>query len=158
FKWAVENELVPASVHHGLRTVAGLRRGRCDVRESEPVRPAPEAMVEAVRPHVARQVWTMIELQLLTGMRPGEATSMRTRDLDTSGKVWVYTPESHKTEHHGKRRAIYIGPRAQSVLRPWLRTDLASYLFSPAEAEAERRASQRVHRKTKVQPSQRNRR
>jgi hypothetical protein len=27
FKWAVENELVPSSVHHGLAAVAGLRRG-----------------------------------------------------------------------------------------------------------------------------------
>ena len=28
FKWAVENELVPAGVHHGLKAVAGLRKGR----------------------------------------------------------------------------------------------------------------------------------
>ena len=28
FKWAVSAEIVPPSVHHGLRTVSGLRRGR----------------------------------------------------------------------------------------------------------------------------------
>jgi integrase len=131
FKWAVENELVPPSVHHGLRAVAGLRKGRTDVRESAPVKPVPEAFVEAVRPHVSPQVWAMIELQRLTGMRPGEVAIMRTAALDTSGEVWVYTPSSHKTEHHGRGRQVYLGPRAQEVLRPWLRTDLTAYLFSP---------------------------
>src|SRR5262249_12110278 len=46
----------------------------------------------------------------------------------------------------------------QAILRPWLRTDLSEYLFQPREAVAERRASQRGARKTKVQPSQRDRR
>jgi hypothetical protein len=49
---------------------------------------------------------------------------MRTRDVDTSGRVWSFTPEAHKTEHHGKERRIYLGPRAQTVLRPWLRPEL----------------------------------
>jgi integrase len=84
FKWAVENELVPPSVHHGLKAVAWLRRGRSEARESFPVRPVPEAFVDAIRGHVARQVWAMIELQRLTGMRPGEVCRMRTCDLDMS--------------------------------------------------------------------------
>jgi integrase len=154
FKWGVENELVPPSVHHGIRAISGLRRGRADVRESEPVKPVPEPFVEAVRPFVARQVWAMVELQRLSGMRPGEVVSMRTIDLDTSGQIWAYTPESHKTEHHGKRRTIYLGPRAQAILRPWLRTDRSACLFSPAQAMAERRAAMRERRKTAVQPSQ----
>jgi hypothetical protein len=62
FKWAVENELVPPSVHHGLRAVSGLRKGRTEVRESEPVRPVPDAFVDAIRPHVARQVWTSLRM------------------------------------------------------------------------------------------------
>src|SRR4051812_14837427 len=49
FKWAVGEEIVPPSVHHGLRAVPGLRRGRADVRESEPVRPVPEAFVDAIQ-------------------------------------------------------------------------------------------------------------
>ena len=35
FKWAVGEEMVPPSVHHGLRAVSGLRRGQSNVRESE---------------------------------------------------------------------------------------------------------------------------
>jgi integrase len=158
FKWAVGEEMVPPSVHHGLKAVPGLRRGRADVRESEPVRPVPDAFVDAIAPHVSRQVWTMIELQRLSGMRPGEVCSMRTIDVDRSGRVWIYTPESHKTEHHGRERRIYLGPKAQETLRPWLRPELTAYLFSPADAEAERRSEQRENRKTRVQPSQRSRR
>jgi integrase len=154
FKWATENELIPASVHHGLRTIAGLKKGRSEARESAPVRPAPEAIVEAVRPYVSRQVWAMIQLQLLTGMRPGEVCRMRTRDVDRSGRLWVYTPEDHKTEHHGKQRRVYLGPNAQEVLRPWLRADPAAFLFSPREATEERHAGRSAARRTPLTPSQ----
>src|SRR5262249_17490861 len=107
-----------------------------------------------LRPHVSRQVWAMVQLQRLTAMRPGEVVTMRTIDVDTSGRVWVYVPESHKTEHHGKRRTIYLGPQAQTVLRDWLRSDLTAPLFQPREATAERREELRRNRKTRVQPSQ----
>jgi integrase len=157
FKWAVSEEMVPPSVHQALQTVGGLRRGRVDVRESEPVKPVPDAFVDAIEPYVSRQVWAMVELQRLTGMRPGEVCSMRSADIDTLGRVWTYTPERHKTEHHGRERKIYLGPTAQVILRPWLRTELSAYLFSPAEAMAERRAEMRERRKTRVQPSQQNR-
>ena len=154
FKWAVGEEIVPPSIHHGLQAVSGLRRGRADVRESEPVKPVPEAFVDAIRPHVSRQVWAMVELQRLSGMRPGEVVIVRTSDLDTSGRVWVYTPESHKTEHHGRERRIYLGPQAQAILRPWLRTDLTAYLFQPREAMEAYRAELRRNRKTPMTPSQ----
>jgi integrase len=154
FKWAVGEEMIPSSVYQSLKAVSGLRRGRADVRESEPVKPVPDAFVDAVRPFVARQVWTMIELQRLTGMRPGEVTCMRSCDIDASGRVWVYTPSEHKTEHHGKDRAIYLGPQAQVILKPWLRIDLTAYLFSPREAMEERKVRLRQSRKTPVQPSQ----
>ena len=36
FKWAVAKGMVPPSLHHGLQAVSGLRRGRRDVRETEP--------------------------------------------------------------------------------------------------------------------------
>jgi integrase len=99
----------------------------------------------------------MIELQRLTGMRPGEVVLMRTGDLDMSGEVWVYTPSRHKTEHHDKKRQVLIGPKGQEVLRPWLKADREAYLFSPAEAMRERRAELRARRRTRVQPSQRDR-
>jgi integrase len=99
----------------------------------------------------------MIQLQRLSGMRPGEVCIIRTCDLDTSGRTWIYTPETHKTEHHDKERPIYLGPHAQDVLRPWLRTELTAYLFSPKEVMAEKHAQQRENRKTPITPSQRGR-
>jgi hypothetical protein len=74
-KWAVGEGMIPAPVHHGLQAVSGLRRGRADVRETEPVRPVPEAFVDAIRPHVSRQVWTMVQLQRLS--RGGGADGYR---------------------------------------------------------------------------------
>jgi integrase len=157
FKWAASEGMVPPSVHHGLQTVSGLRRGRANVRESEPVKPVPDAFVDAIRPFVPSQIWAMVELQRLSGMRPSEVCQMRTIDIDTSGRVWAYIPESHKTEHHGRERRIYLGPSAQAVLRPWLRTDTTAYLFQPREVEAERQAKRRRGRKTPRTPSERSR-
>jgi integrase len=157
FKWATENELVPPSVHHGLKAVSGLKRGRSEARETSPVRPVLDDQVDAIEPHVSRQVWAMIALQRLTGMRPGEVVVMRTCDLDVSTDIWRYVPERHKTQHHGHKRTIYVGPRAQQILGPWLRSNATEYLFSPREAMDEYRREQRRHRKTPLYPSQRER-
>jgi hypothetical protein len=54
----------------------------------------------------------------------------------------------------GHDRVIVLGPRAQEVLRPWLRLNLHENLFQPADGVADFRARQRAARKTKVQPSQ----
>jgi len=158
FKWAESEEMIPAGIYHGLMTVDGLRKGRTNAKETDPVKPVADALVDAIEPHVSRQVWAMVQLQRLTGMRPGEVVIMRMCDLDTSGRVWAYTPRWHKTEHHEKGRVIQIGPKAQAILKPWLKPELVAFLFSPAEARAERFATARARRKTKVQPSQRDRR
>jgi integrase len=81
-------------------------------------------------------------------MRSGETVMMRGCDLDMSGKVWIYRPQWHKTEHHGHTREIRIGPKAQEIVRPFLKPDLQAHLFSPADAEAERRAKLHEARKT----------
>jgi hypothetical protein len=102
----------------------------------------------------------MVQLQLLAGMRPGEVIIMRAIDLDMTGKVWLYRPGSdllhgaHKTAWRGHRRIIAIGPKAQEIIRQYLKPDLQAYLFSPAEAMAVFHAERRKRRKTKVQPSQ----
>jgi integrase len=159
FKWAVAEELVPPSVYHGLQAVEGLRKGRTEARETEPIRPVEEGHVEAVLPHLSRPVQAMVQLQLYSGMRPGEAVILRPCDVDRSpGKTWIYRPESHKTEHHGIARVVILGPRAMAVLAPFLLRDPGAYCFSPREAMAEFRARQRQARKTPVQPSQADRR
>jgi integrase len=131
FKWGVENQLVEPSVLHGLQAVAGLRAGRSNARETPPVRPVPDAFVDAVLAYVSPKVAAMIELQRLTGMRSGEVTIMRAADIKMSGKVWIYTPATHKTAWHGHERNIYLGPKAQAVVKPFLKAGLASYLVVP---------------------------
>ncbi|MGP0070012.1 MAG: tyrosine-type recombinase/integrase [Isosphaeraceae bacterium] len=157
FGWGVEEALVPPSVHWGLKAVKGLKKGRCGVRESEPVKPVPDAFVDAISHFVPAQIWAMVRLQRLSGMRPHEVCCMRTIDIDMTGPVWVFTPETHKTEHHGKERRIYLGPTAQEILRPWLRAELTTYLFSPLEVMERRQAERRRDRRTPLTPSQRRR-
>jgi integrase len=165
FKWAVENELVPASVLLGLQAVRGLQQGRSEARETEPVKPVPPEHVEAVVPHVRPPVAAMLQLQLLTAMRPGEVVIMRAIDLDMTSPVWLYRPGSdqgrngtHKTAHRGQDRVIAIGPRGQEIIRQWLKPDLYAYLFSPRETMNDLRRRQRRERTTKLRPSQRQRR
>jgi len=148
FKWGVANELVEPATLQALQAVTGLQRGRSEARETAPVRPAPEEMIEAVQPHLASPVAAMIRLQTLTGMRPGEVVILRPCDVDREGAIWLYTPESHKTEHHGRERRIFLGPKAQEVLTPFLLRAPSGYCFSPAEAMQEKRDQRTAARKT----------
>ena len=151
FKWAVAEELVPPAVHQGLVAVAGLRKGRTTAWEPDPVEPVDPAVVEATLPHLPPIVADMVRLQLLTGMRPGEVCSVRPVNVDRTGEVWAYRPASHKTQHHGKARTVFVGTEAQAVLSPYLSGRSAdAFCFSPKEAEAERRAAASAARVTPV--------
>lgn len=157
FRWAVRDEMLAPIVYHALSAVTGLRSGDSTAPEPQKVMPVPAEHVAAVLPHVSRQVVGMIELQLATGMRPGEAVIMRGCDLDTTGKLWSFVPKFHKTEHMGRERTVVIGPRGREIIERFLKADLQDYLFSPIAAAAERSEARRRKRKTKVQPSQRGR-
>jgi len=183
FKWAVENELVLPSIYHGLAAVSGLKAGRSEARESDPVKPVPDERVDAViavlSPALAKlislqestsapvpdaliqqieelaleatqqsPVAAMIQLQRLTGIRSGEVTTIRSCDIDTTGRLWIYRPAQHKTQHHGHTREIYFGPRAQMILRPFLKHDLQAYIFSPADGMDNHRRKLSDMRKT----------
>jgi integrase len=214
FKWAVSEELVPVAVYHALRTVPGLRKGRSEARESEPVKPVDLQHVTVTLPFLNRHVRAMVELQRLTGMRPGEVCRLRLAEVDRSGDLWVYRPRAHKTAHRGKDRVIPLGPRARAIIAEFLRADCpppegfahidpddadqqtvrlvmadayqdagrtrdaellrdtsgpvaliggcvvdpGANLFSPARERAERLVRWRRARKSKVPPSQRDRR
>ncbi len=158
FKWAVSEEIVPETTHRALMSVRGLEKGRTEARETEPVRPIADAVVDATLPYVLPPVRAMIRLQRLTGMRPGEVCLMRACDIDMSGAVWLFRPHAHKTKHKGKARVVALGPQAQAVVKASLKLDTQAYLFSPREAMEAKRAEMRGRRKTKVQPSQQDRR
>jgi integrase len=156
--WGVENELLPADALQRIQAVAGLRVGRDGVKPSKKIKPAPEADIQAILPHVGPVVRAMVELQSLTGMRPQEVRLIRTGWIDRTGELWLYRPVRHKTVDLGKDRIIPLGPKAQEVVKPWLKADPDAPLFSPAESRAMFLGDLRARRKTKVQPSQRDRR
>jgi integrase len=77
FRWAAEEELLPGSVYDNLAKVASLRKGKSDARESERVRPVRDEVVDATLPFLHPMLGAMVELQRLTGMRPGEVCRLR---------------------------------------------------------------------------------
>lgn len=158
FKWGVSEEIVPASVFHGLQTVTGLRRGESKAKEGKGVKPVPIQDVSALLPYLSPTVAAMIMLQYHTGMRPGEACKFKLCDVDMSGDVWIYQPDSHKNEWRGKERIIPIGPKAQAILAPYMDRPVDEPLFSPAESAAWQRERylERIagKRKTKAYPSE----
>ncbi|HUE16038.1 MAG TPA: tyrosine-type recombinase/integrase [Planctomycetaceae bacterium] len=156
FKWAVAEELVDSSVYHGLQALAGLRYGRTDARETEPVKPVADKDVDAILPFLSPQICTLLQLQRLTGMRPCEVVLMRGCDIDRSEDVWAYEPFTHKNRWRGHRRVVPLGPLAQELLRPFLERDPEAFLFSPKDA-AEWRIQQQTakagrNRKTRIYP------
>src|SRR5262249_8649884 len=91
-------------------------------RRGPPCRPPPQ---------LTPPVRAMVQLQRLTGMRPGEVIRMTTGAIDRAGELWVYRPGRHKTDYLGRGRSIYLGPKAQEILRPLLKADPDAPLFSP---------------------------
>jgi len=142
-----------------LKAVDGLRKGRSDAREAPPVKPVSAADIEAVLPFMTPVLRAMVELQRLTGMRPGEVVEMRPMDVTRRiDGLWCYRPSRFKTEHHDDaERTIFLGPKAQLIVTPWLDRDADAYCFSPRESVEWQREQQRAKRQSKVQPSQQNR-
>jgi integrase len=154
FKWAAAEELLPPSIHQALAAVDGLREGRSAAREKPPVGPVPDDRVDATLPHLPPVVADMVRVQRLTGMRPQELVGMRPGDIDRSDpECWAYRPGRHKTEHHGRERLVFLGPRARTILAPYLLACADGPLFSPRRSEARRNAERREARRTPMAPA-----
>jgi len=154
-KWAVENELLPGDAYYRLQAVAPLRAGRDGIREPRKIGPVLDEHVDAVLHHLPPPVRAMVELQRLTGMRPGEVVIMTMGQIDRSEDLWIYRPKKHKTVDIGREREILLGARAQEVLKPWLRADPDAPLFSPVEFLEARNVERRRNRTTRLTPSAR---
>lgn len=131
WKWGAGEGLVPPAAFHALQVVVGLQQYRSEARETEPVGPVADAVVEATIPFLPPAVAAMVRLQRATGMRPGEVVRVRWADVDTSAGVWVFRPNYHKTKYRGRGRSVAIGPKGQRVLAAFPSDDPTRYLFSP---------------------------
>lgn len=149
FRWAASEQLISPVIPQALEMVDSLRKGHSEARETAPVMPVDDATVDATLPHLPSVVADMVRLQRLTGARPGEIIQLRPADVDRSGEVWRFVPASHKTEHHGHARTIYIGPKAQAVLLPYLLRDAEQLCFRPCDSEKKRR---QVRHEARVTP------
>lgn len=122
FRWGAALEMLPGSVIHALESVEGLKRGK-GIPEGKPVLPVKEAQIWKAAEKMPVVVQAMIEIQLWTGMRPGEIVRIRpadmVRDWPIEG-IWAFNPPEHKTAHHGHVRTVLIGPKAQRILAPYL--------------------------------------
>ena len=149
FKWGVGEELLPPAIHQALMAVPGLRKGRTEARETAPVTPVADDVVDATLPCLTPVTADMVRFQRLTGCRPIEVRLIRPSAVDrTTTDVWIYRPTEHKTEHHERDRVIIIGPLAQDILRPYLLREAEAYCFSPKESRQKWLKSRRTSRKT----------
>jgi integrase len=144
--WGVSKGFVHPLVLTWLRSMRSLSKGRSEARETAAVRPAPIEHVQAVVDKASSTLAAMIEVQLLTGMRPGELCAMRPVDVDVTAAVWMYRPVQHKTLHIGRDRVVPIGPKAQRLLRKFWGRAVESPVFNPLEVIHERFAQCGTHR------------
>jgi integrase len=110
-----------------LQAVKGLRKGLPGVRETKKIRPVSAGAIKKVLKQVGPMVRAMILIQFHTGCRPSEVCWLKPKRIDRSGEVWVYRPGRHKTAHHGTKRRILIGPRAQKPSSPQPMPTTTSY-------------------------------
>ncbi len=145
YKWGKNEELVSSAAYERLRDVE-IREGR----DKPPMQPVDDEVINATLPHLTQLLADMVRFQRLTGCRPGELVRIRREEIDRSGDVWLCSLEHHKTAHRGKTRTIYIGPRAQATLAPWLLKNARSeYVWvhrgaMPYTTDSYRRAIQRT--------------
>jgi integrase len=133
--WAIVRGFMPDRVLNligALERSAPIRVGQPGVKAPKPVLPVPEEEIAAVMAHVKEPIRTMMHLQLVTGMRPGEVCRLTTGQLDRqSDETWTYKLASHKTSYRNKDRTIVLGPQSIALLRPFLKADPDAYLFTP---------------------------
>jgi len=148
FRWGVAEELVPAHIWQALDAVEGIHKGRTPAPEPKPVEPVEDEVVNRTLDFLTEVVADMVRFERATGCRPSEVCIVRPMDIDRSGEVWRYYPDSHKTEHFGHKRVVYIGPKGQDVLGKYLQRPEDAYCFSPREAEQQRLEALHEKRRT----------
>lgn len=153
WKWAAKEKMLPASIYTELKTLDALLEGRTDAKESLPVESVDSDRIKAILSHIPSQVAAMIELQVLTGCRPGEVLAMRVGDIDQTCDPWEYRPSRHKNSYRQTKRSrvIPLGPKAKAIVAAYLakRSKPDDHLFNPKDSIEEAIGKRKVfHRKS----------
>lgn len=140
FAWALENRLCSASTKMEAWAITSLKANRSEAKENGEVRPVTDEDIEATVKHLTPTPATMVRVQRLTGMRPGELCAMRPRDIEKRKGLWIYRPAHHKTKHKGSIRVVVLGPQAIEGLKPYVqKTKPNDSLFEQGLAEERER-------------------
>jgi integrase len=169
YTWGVSEGIVKPDVVAALREVC--RVPLVGAKSGAKRSPANPAHLEAVIPHLPVSLQAVVQLQRITASRPAELLALtpgsvlRAGVADVPGfgridlgELWVLPLTDHKNTGKGKYRAIWFFAEAQAILAPWLEGDPEAPVFSPRAEQAARFELRRASRKSKVQPSQVNRR
>ena len=155
FYWGVPRKWVSASVAESLRYLKPLLEGQTDAPEQPPRQDVPDETVAQTLPHLLPTIADMVRVQRAACMRPSEICRMRVGEIDQTGEVWLYMPRKHKNSWRNHKKVIALGKFEQSIIAPRLiGKQPDAHVFSPKEALRERSERDAVKRKTKVQPSQ----
>ncbi|WDQ16376.1 tyrosine-type recombinase/integrase [Rhodopirellula sp. P2] len=154
FRHGVSRELIEASRIVALEALPPLRPGQA---KDNPKRTGvPLEVIRATLPEMSKTAAAMIRIQLATAMRPSELFRMTPAMIDRSGEVWFYRPTKHKTEHHGKTKAVPLLGDALDALAPFLFGDpddlcFTTRLRTPWNKDNYRRHVERAAKRAKVE-------
>lgn len=129
FRWGVSHEMVHATVLTALEAVEPLKAGRTSARETEKRKPVDLKIIEQVKAILPQRTRDLIDLQLLTGARPGELVKLTPEMIQRGDGIWTARIEGHKTAHRGKERNLVFGRKAQSILNRYLNIAPSTLLF-----------------------------
>ena len=105
FKWGAESELIPASIRQALEMVEGLKCGRTEARETAPIKPVDDSVVDATLPFVEDA----------------------TRPLTAAGRTLYLAPDGPRSQQRGLELSSSFAQNTAPRQRP-------GYLYWPAGA------------------------
>ena len=124
FDWGGEEEIIPADIANSVKLVKPLKSGHTSAVEYDDIKPVSDENVEKTLPYLNQQYQDMIIVQRRISGRPQDVLNIRPCDIDRSGDLWVYCPFTYKTKKKDAAknvcRKLFIGPRAQAILLPYL--------------------------------------
>lgn len=126
FRWAAQMDLIPATTWTALSTVQKLKPGRSACKQPRKVHPVDRSTIDAVLPFLCADVAALVEFQWLTGCRSAEALGITLAEIRGN----TYSPAKHKNAFRGKRRVIFIGPKAGALVAKWATDDPHKPLFA----------------------------
>jgi integrase len=155
FYWGVPRKLVPASVAESLRYLKPLLEGQTEAPEQPHRQDVPNEVVARTLPYLLPTMADMVRVQRAACMRPSEVCRMRVGEIDQTGEVWKYIPRKHKNSWRNHKKIVALGEVEQAIIAPRLAGKQSNdTVFSPKDALKERYERYAAKRKTKVSPSQ----